>query len=432
VKVIKEKEENRQVTLKIEMEPAEVEKYLELGYHHLVARANIPGFRKGKASRAILERFVGRQGLLQEALEHLIPEASAQAVKEQGLEAIGNPVIDIEKLEPVVFTAIVPLKPEVTLGDYNSVRVSPEPATVTEENIDNVIEQLRRQHTTWEPAEREVKLNDLVTLDVESTAEGKPFLNQKGVQYELVAGRPFPATGFAEQLVEMKIGETKEFNLQLPQDYPKADLVGKEAAFKVKLSEIKQPRVPELNDEFTSTVDAELKTVAALREKVAANLKERAEEKAKEDFEEKVMEAVVALSKAEFPPVLVENEADRLIEQQARWLQANGTAIDDYLKQVNKTGEQLREELKPLATRRVNRALVMDKVAEAEKVEASEDEITAELEKLMPAAETKAEEKQRFVESPEARSSMQQALVRRKTLERLTEIAKKPVIEIAK
>jgi len=433
VKVTKEKEENRQAFLRIEAEPADMEKYFALAYKHLVTRARVPGFRKGKTPRPILERYVGKEGMLQEALEHLIPEMTQQAVKEQGLEMIAQPSIDLETVEPVVFKAAVPLKPVVTLGDYRAIRLKPEPVEITEENVNNVMTELERQHTSWEPVEREVQFNDMVSMDIESTVEDKPFLNQKGVQYEVAAGRPFPVPGFAEQLAGMKGGEEKEFKLTLPKDYNRAELAEKEVTFKVKVSEVKQPKKPEVNDEFAGLVDPELKTLAALRERITTNLKERAETRTREEFEEKVIDAAVEKCQADYPAIMVEDEIDRELEQQARWLQANGTAVEDYLKQINKSPEQLREELRPLAVKRVVRTLVLEQMADAEQAEASDEEITAELQRLGQASYKEAAQVEQFVASPTARNSMRRAIRHRKTVEKLAEYAKSgPTIEIAR
>jgi trigger factor len=423
VKVSKEKEENCQVFLRVEMEPAEVEKHLAEAYHHLVRKADIPGFRRGKAPRAILERYIGKGGLLEEALNHLLPEAYEQAIKEQGIDAIASPSIEIEQTEPVVFKATVPLRPVVSLGDYQQIRLTPEPVGLNEGDVNTVIEQLRRQHGTWEPVEREVNLDDLVTLDVESQVEGKPFINQQGVQYQVLRDQPLPAPGFAEQLVGVKGGEEKEFKLQLPEDYSRSELAGKEVHFKVKVSEVKQLRLPKLNSEFARLVDPALKTMASLRKRVSTNLRLRAEEKAKEAFEERVIGAVVDQSQVEFPPVLVENEIDRLLDQQARWLQASG-GLEEYLRQINKTGEELREELRPLATKRVARSLVLERIAKEEKIKVEDAEIHAELERLVQSATGNKDEVKKFLDSPQARSSVEQLLITRKTIQRLVEIAK--------
>jgi len=424
VKVTREKTENSQVFLSIQMEPAEVEESLQKSYYRLVNKTNIPGFRKGKAPRAILERYIGKESLLEDALNNLLPQAYEKAIKEQEIEVIAQPHIEIAQTDPVVFKAIVPLKPTVKLGDYHHVHITPEPVELTEDDINAAIEQLRHRQAIWQPVERPVDFDDLVVLDIESNIEGEPFINQKGVQYQVLHDLPFPAPGFAEQLPGMKRGEDKEFKLQFPLDYPRGDLAGKEPLFKVRVTEIKQERLPELDDEFARQIAPEFKSLASLREKVAADLELKAEERAKIDHEERVIEAVVDLTELEFPPILVEMEIDRLLKEQSRRLQMGGQDLGQYLKSINKTQEELREELRPLATKRVTRSLVLGKVAEEEKIEVSNSEIDEEIENMTKTAAENKDELQKFLNTPQSKESIKQLLITRKTIQQLVEIAK--------
>jgi len=423
MKVTREKEENCQVFLTIELEPTEVEEALEQSYKRLAKRANIPGFRKGKAPRAVLERHLGKDRLLEDALNELLPQVYEKALKDEGIEAVASPSIEVTQTEPVVFKATVPLKPTITLGDYHSLKLKAEPATVKNEEVEAVIEQLRRQHGTWEPVERAADFDDLVTMDVEGYVEEKPLVSQQGVQYQLLKDQPVPVPGFAEELVGMKGGEDKEFKLQLPQDYPRAEVAGKEARFKVKVAEIKQQRLPELNKEFVQAVNPELKTVASLRKQLSANLIIRAEQKAKEEFEEKVIDAVVDLSQVAFPPVLVDAEVERLLEQQTRWLQAGGGGMEEYLSRVGKTEKEIREELRSLATKRVSRSLVLGQFAEEAKIKITDAEINAELESIVQSAGGDKDEMRKRLDASQARLSVEQILTTRKAIQQLVEIA---------
>ena len=426
MKVTRDKEENCQAFLTVEMEPAELEESLEQSYRRLAKTANIPGFRRGKAPRAVLERYIGKERLLEDALKELLPQAYEKALKEQEIEAIASPSLEITQTDPLIFKATVPLKPTIELGQYHGIRLKPEPVEVTKDEVDAVIEQLRLQHGTWEPVGRAADFDDLVTLDVESQVEGKPYINQQGVQYQILKDQHAPAPGFAEQLIGMNGGEEKVFVLQLPSDFSRAELAGKEAKFRVKVAEIKQLRLPELNNEFAHLVSPELKTLAALRKRVKENLRLQAEQKKKEEFEEKLVDAVVDLSQVEFPPVLVDMEVDRLIEQQARWLQAGGGGMEEYLSRVGKTEEGLREELRPVATKRVARSLVLGKVAEEEKIAVSDAEIEAELKNIKQNVSGNKDEVEKRLDSPQVRDSIEQLLTTRKTLERLVEIAGGP------
>ena len=423
MKVTREKTENSQAFLRIELEPAELEQSMEQSYRRLAQKADIPGFRKGKAPRAVLERYIGKDSLLEDALKELLPQVYEKALKEQEIEPIAQPQIEMTQTDPVVFMATVPLKPTIELGDYRGIRLTPEPVELAKDEVDAVIEQLRLQHAVWEPVERGADFNDMVVLDVESQVEGKPFISQQGAQYQLLPDYPLPVPGFAQQLSGMKGGEEKEFKLQLPKDFPRKELAEKEAQFKVKVNEIKQPRLPKLDKDFAHLVNPELKTMAALRKQISTNLKLRAEQKAKEEFEERVIDAIVDISKVEFPPVLVETETDQLFAQQVRWLQSSGEGLEQYLSRVNKSEEELREELRPLATKRVTRSLVLGKIVEEEKIEVTQAEIDAELENIAQSAGGDKEKMQELLKSAQARSSVEQLLTTRKAIERLVEIA---------
>jgi trigger factor len=433
MKVTREKEENCQVFLNIEMEPAEMETALDEAYHRLAQKAEVPGFRRGKAPRAVLERHIGKDRVLEDALSKLLPQAYEKALKEQALEPIANPDIEITQTEPVIFKATVPLKPVVELGDYKSLRLKPEPPDDIGEELNNMIEQLRRQQGIWEPAERPAAFDDMVTLDVDSQVEGKPFISQQGVQYQLHKDLSAPAPGFAEQLVGMKDGEEKEFKLPLPENYSPAELAGKEASFKVKINEIKQLRLPELDNDFAAAVNPEFKTFDELRERVSENLKLMAEDRVRREFEEKVVDAAVDLSRVEFPPMLVEMEVDRILEQQAKQLEANNMAMEEYLSRIGKKEDELREEIRPAATKRVSRTLVLDRVAEAEKIEVSDADINAELDKMIQGTGEKQAEARKQLDTPQVRRSLEPMLVTRKAVQRLVEIAEgaKPAVKKA-
>ena len=423
MKVTNDKIENSQAFLTIEMEPAEVEKSLEESYHRLVKKTSFPGFRKGKAPRPMLERYIGKESLFEDALNNLLPEAYEKAIKEQEIEAFAQPHIEVTQTDPLMFKVTVPLVPEVKLGDYHRIRVKPEPVELTEDDVNAAIEQLRHQQATWEPVERPVDFNDLVILDIESHIEDKPFINQKGVQYQVVPNSVFPAPGFAEQLAGMKKDEEKEFKLKFPPDYARSELAGKEPSFKVRVTEIKQERLPELNDELAKEINPKFKTLDSLRKQVSADLRLGAERKAKVDFEDRVMEAAVDIAQVEFPPILVETEIDRLMNQQLQRWQMSREGLEGYLKRVNKTEQELREELHPIATKRVTGSLVLGKIAEEAKIEVSDSEVGTEIKRLTKGDAEKDDELQKYLNAPQSRESIRQILITRKTIRRLMEIA---------
>jgi len=425
LKVTKDKVENCQAFLTIEMEPAEMEEGLQHAYERVVQKTNIPGFRRGKAPRAIVERTLGRSKLLEEALDHLLPQAYQQAIKEQTIEPYAQPELDIKQTDPLIFNAVVPLMPTVTLGDYRSIRMQPEPVEIKEENINAVIEEFRHQHATWEPVARALDYNDLAIIDINGDVEAKPYVKKAAAQVQVTKDLISPAPGFADQIVGMKKGEEKEFNITFPADYPHKTVAGKEGHFKVKLHEIKEEKLPELNDDFVAQVSPDLKTLDALKEEVAKSLKLRSEERARIDFEEKLINAVVAQAQVEYPPVLVDLEINRILNEQTRQLQLTGQGMDQYLKSINKTAEQLQEDMRPVATKNVTAALVLGKIASEEKIEVTEADIETGINNMTRnVADDKKEEFRRLLDTPRTRESLEQSLKTRQTIERLVEIAK--------
>jgi trigger factor len=425
LKVTKDKEENRQAFLTIEMEPAEMEEGMQHAYERVVKKADIPGFRKGKAPRAIVERNLGKSRLLEDALDHLLPQAYEQAIKEQSIEPYAQPELEITQSDPLIFKAVVPLMPTVTLGDYRSLRMQPEPVDIKEENINAILEELRHQHATWEPVARALDYNDMAVIDINGEVEEKPYVKRAAAQMQVTKDLISPAPGFSAQVVGMKKGEEKEFIITFPADYPNKTVAGKDGHFKVKLHEIKEEKLPELDDELATEVSPELKTLEALKEEVARSLKLRTEERARMDFEEKLINAIVELSEVEYPPVLIDLEIERILNEQARQLQLTGQGMDQYLKSINKTAEQLHEELRPVATKNVAAALVLGKITKEEKIEVTEADIENGIDNMTRSvAADKKEEFRKILDTPRTRESLEQSLKTRKTIERLTEIAR--------
>lgn len=424
MKLSSEKIENSQVILNIEAEPEEVELALEEAYRHLAKSTDVPGFRRGKAPRAMLERYFGREVLLEEATEHLIPQLLGRALEEQGIDAIAEPEIEITQNDPLIFKSTVSVRPTVELGDYRQIRVDPEPVEVADEEVDKAMEQIRYQQAPWQPAERPVQFDDLVTINVEGSVDDKPALDRKELQYQVIKESPFPVPGFWEQLEGLEKGQEKEFTLSFPDDYELNQFAGKECQFKVLVSEIKEKSLPELDDEFAKSLGQGFETLESLHQRVASNLKAMAEESAKRRLEEKAIEALVEQSKVDFPPVLVEHEIDRLIKEREASLEGR---IQDRAKSV----EELKEALRPLAVNRITHALILGKVAEEEKIEVADAELDEEIEAMAQGAGERGEELKKAFSSAAARQSIEEVLLTRKTLKRLTEIAQEGEAESA-
>lgn len=424
MKVSRERKENSEMVLDIELEPTEMEKSLEEAYRRIVNRVMIPGFRKGKAPRAILERHVGKDALRQEALQHLVPEVYNRAIEEHQIDTIDQPRIEITQLDPVVLRATVPLRPTVKLGDYRSIREEPETAEVAEEEIEATLESLRKQQAVWEPVERSVDFGDLITLSVEgSRSDGTP-INEEEVPYRVIKGSPMPLPGFAEELVGMEVGQEREFRISYPDDYPVTDLAGKEFSFKASVSEIKEERLPELDDEFARSLGLGVDNLDALREKVASDLRLRAEQAAQRRYEEKVIEAAVALAEVDYPNVIVEREINRILDEQAQRFREGYRGLEEYFRSINKTVDEVRGEFRPQAVKRVVRSLALNQIMNEEKLEVTPGEIDAEIEMMVNDAKENSEAVAKFFASPAARLTLERSLLTRKTVARLTAIAR--------
>ena len=408
-----------QAVLTIEAEASELDKSLNEAYHHLVNEVSIPGFRKGKAPRAILMQHVGKKSLLGEAFEHLIPQLYKQAIESQELEPIARPEIEIIQNEPLVFKARVSLKPEVKLGDYHSVKLKPAPAVkIARKEIAAAMEEFRARQGTWVPVERPVELGDLVTIDVEANVDGKPWLNHKGVSYEVDKNSSSPVPGFASHLQGAEKNKEVTFSLTIPGDYPIKELRDKESYFKVTVSEIKGKQLPELDDEFARSAGYE--NLANMKAKVAADLRAQAEASNRSELTQKALDALVEISEVDYPPILEDEEITGLLRDESQRL--GFTELTEYLKRSNKTEEELKQELRPIAKKRLIRSLVLEKLAEEEKIEISSSEVDNKVSEIVNNAEDR-EKAAQFFSLPQVRQSIEQSLRTQKTMDRLLQIA---------
>jgi trigger factor len=419
MKVSTENLENRQIALNIEAEASELDKSLDEAYRHLVNEVSIPGFRKGKAPRAILVQHIGKKNLLEEALEHLIPQLYEQAIESQKIEPIARPEIEVIQTEPVVFKAIVSLKPEVKLGDYHSIRLEPSPEIkIAKKEVTAAMEELRERQGAWVPVDRPVELGDLVTMDIQANVDGKPWLNHKGILYEVDKDSRSPVPGFASHLQGAEKNKEMTFSLTIPDDYPIKEMRGKEGTFKVTVTEIKEKQLPELNDELAQ--GAGYGNLEDMREKVAAGLRAKAEARNRLESRQKALDALVKISEVKYPPILEEEEITGLLRDEAKRL--GFRELTDYLKRVNKTEEELKQELRPIAQKRLAEDLVLGELAEEEKIEISSSEVDNKVDEIVNDAEDKEKARQ-FFSLPQVKQSIEQSLRTQKTMDRLLQIA---------
>jgi len=418
MKVSTDKIEGSQVVLNIEVDAEEMESAIKKAYHRLGAKTTVPGFRKGKAPPEMLERYFGREALVEDAVEHLLPEVYDRAIQEQEVDAIAQPQVEVLQIDPLSFKATVPVQPTIELDDYHQVKFEQETVVVTEEEEAEALEKIRYMQAPWTPMERPAKSGDLLAIDVEGTVEGEVVINEKEGWYQLSPDLPNALPGFAEQLEGAEKGEERVFTLTLPAEQGESG--GKECSFKVLVNEIKEKKLAEMDDDFAKSLGQGLETLDSVKEKIAADLRSRKEMEAKNNLEEKAIKALVDLARAEFPDIMVQNEIDHLMSEQERHF-GDRHGLEDYLNRLKKTQEEFRNELRPMAERIVLRSLVLQRFAELEGVEVSAADIDAEVENMMQYASD--EGVRRLFDSSSARESLRRNLFIRKAIDRLAEIA---------
>lgn len=412
---------DRQAVLHIDVDAEELEEHLARAYRRLVGRVAVPGFRKGKAPRPIFERQYGRERLVEEALESLVPATVTKAIETQGLEATSTPHVSVVEREPLPkLKATVPLKPVIELGDYKSLRFEDRPEPVTDDRVESVIARVRESQATFEPVDRPLAMEDMAVLGtVECKVGDRVVLSGKDTEYMLKADATYPAEGFASQLEGMRANETRTFSLKLPDNFRDTVAAGKQGDFTVTVSGVKQKNLPALDDEFAKSLGEGVQTLDELRTKVRTELEKQASEAHRNLLEGKALDALVDRTKFEIPPLLIEHETEHLLVDQQEALARYKISFQDYMQSAGKTGEQLVNETRGSADRRVKRSLVLQELVKAEDVSVSEEEVGAELERLRAGARTPQETAS--LETESTRENIRSLLTRRKALERLVD-----------
>lgn len=383
-----EKLEGNMAKLTIEASAEEFEQAIEKAYQKNKNKLSIPGFRKGKVPRKMIEQMYGKEIFYEDAANIVIPSAYAKAVDECTEEIVSQPTVDIVQAEagkPFIFTAEVALKPEVTLGMYKGVEVEKTDVAVTDEEVDAAIDRERENNArTISVEDRAVRDGDMTIIDYEGFVDGESFEGGKDEDYPLTIGSGTFIPGFEEQLIGAELDKEVEVNVTFPEDYQASELAGKPAVFKCIVKEIKEKELPELDDEFASEV-SEFDTLAEYREDVKKNLTERKEAEAKAAKEEKVVEAIIADAKMDIPEAMLATQQHSMADDFAQRIRMQGITIDQYFQFTGLTREAFLEQLRPQAEERIKSRLVLEAVAKAENLEASDEEYTAEIKKMAEA-----------------------------------------------
>ena len=380
-----EKMEKNMAKLTIEVSAEELDKAMQNAYLKARGKISIPGFRKGKAPRKMIEQMYGKGIFLEDAANALIPEHYSKALEECDLEIVSQPEIDVTQAElgkAFIFTAEVAVKPEVTLGEYKGVEVPKSETEVTDEDIDAEIKKEQEKNSrTVTVEDRGAENGDITTIDFEGFVDGVAFEGGKGTDYPLTLGSGSFIPGFEDQLVGAKAGDHVEVNVTFPEEYQAAELAGKAAVFQCDVKKVETKELPELDDDFAQDV-SEFDTLAEYREDVKKNLTEKKEKEARAAKENAAVDKAIENAEMEIPDAMLNTQVRQMMNDFASRMQSQGLTMEQYFQFTGMTAEKMQEEMKPQALKRIQTRLVLEKIAETENIEVSEDEVNEEIGKM--------------------------------------------------
>ena len=389
-----EKLEKNMAKLTIEASAEDFEKAIQKVYLKARGRINIPGFRKGKAPRKLIEKMYGTGVFYEDAANDLIPTAYAEALKDCDLEIVSRPEINVTQIEagkPFIFTAEVAVKPEVTLGEYKGVEVEKSDVEVTEEDINKEVDKERENNSrTIDVDDRAVESGDIIKLDFDGSVDGVPFEGGKAENYTLTIGSGSFIPGFEDQLIGTKIGEEKDVTVTFPEDYHEKSLAGKEAVFKCKVNAITVKELPDADDEFASEV-SEFETLAEYKEDIKKKLTEKKEKEARAKKEAHAVEKAVENATMEIPDAMIDTQVQSMMEDFARRMQSQGLSLEQYFQFTGMDAKKMHDQMKPEALKRIQNSLVLEAVAKAENIEISDEKVDEEIAKMAEAYKMEVE-----------------------------------------
>lgn len=381
-----EKLEHNMAKLTIEVAAEEVEKALEAAYQKEKGRISVPGFRKGKVPRAMVEKMYGAAIFYEDAANTLMQENYPAAVDECGLDIVSRPAVDvvqIEKGKSFIFTAEVAVKPEVTLGEYKGVTVTKADVTVTDDEVNESLKkEQEKQARTVDVTDRPVEMFDTAVIDFEGFVDGVAFEGGKGTNHPLEIGSHSFIDTFEDQLVGKSIGEEVDVNVTFPEQYQAPELAGKAALFKVKINEIKAKELPELNDEFASNASETAETLDAFKAELKEQIANQKADEAKKNQEDEAIKAIVEASTMDIPEAMIETQCQSMLEEFGQRLAQSGLSMDQYMQFSGLTPDKLIEQVRPEAETRIKSSLVLEQIAKEEKIEATDADVDAEIEKM--------------------------------------------------
>ena len=389
-----EKLEKNMAKLTIEVSAEDLDKAMEKAYQKQKSRISLPGFRKGKAPRKMIESMYGKGVFMEDAVNSLVPQEYTKALGECDLEIVSQPEINVTQMEPgkaLIFTADVAVKPEVTLGDYKGVEVPKSEIVVTDEEVDAEIRKEQEKNARTVAVEDRAAANgDITTIDFEGFVDGVAFDGGKGSDYALTLGSGTFIPGFEDQLVGANTGDHVEVKVTFPEEYQAKELAGKEAVFQCDVKKIETKEVPELDDEFAKDV-SEFDTLAEYKEDVKKNLTEKKEKEARTAKENAAVDKAIENAQMDIPELMTKTECRQMMDDFSRRMQQQGLSMEQYFQFTGQSMDKMMEDMQPQALKRIQTRLVLEKVAEAENIQPSEEEITEEIQKMADAYKMEAD-----------------------------------------
>ena len=377
--------EHNMAKLTIEVSAEELEKALDYSYNRQKKQISVPGFRKGKVPRAMVEKMYGPSVFYEDAANKLMQDNYPAAVDESGLDIVSRPTVDvtqIEKGKPFIFTAEVAVRPEVTLGKYMGVTVTKQDTTVSDDEVAEALEKERNQNArTVSVTDRAAQMGDTAVIDFEGFVDGVAFEGGKGENHSLELGSHSFIDTFEDQIVGKNVGDEFDVNVTFPEEYQATDLAGKPAVFKVKVNEIKAKELPELNDEFASDV-SEFETLEEYKADLKTKLENNKKNSVRKEQEDETIQKIIDKSKMDIPAAMIDTQCDSMVEEFAQRLAQSGLSLEQYMQFSGQTMEQFREQVRPEATSRIQSSLVLEQIAKEENIEVTEDDINAEIERM--------------------------------------------------
>ena len=426
MKVTQGEVEERQVSLRIELDDDDLEPYVERGYRQVVGKMRIPGFRPGKAPRRIVEGMMGRESLISESLDFMVADVITKAVEEQEIESVGFPQIEDIGFDPVVVEASVALNPVLDLGDYRSIRVEEDPIDVSDDDVEDELEALRKQQSSWEPVERPVAHDDLVTMNVVGMIDAVKIIDETDSQFMVDPTSPLPLPGFAAELEGLEVDTSTDFTLDVPEDFADNEIAGKQAEFTVTITDVKQRLLPELDDEFAQSVGDEYESLDDLKAQLRENIQDATMRQNEHEYRELAIEELVVNADMEIAPLLIQHEVGYMEERREEMMKRLGISEEDYNRFTGKTAEQIRDEMHEEAVEKLNRSHAISAFIEQEALEISDDELNDRLKQLAREGDETTGHKltNKELRSERVKSSVRESLLIEKALDRLVLIAK--------